>query len=132
MTFEQLQKYLDEDKWIESSLRGVDMCGRYARCRYCDRGASYPCARAHNKLIEMRSASVPDAIPSWLLSEPPVKKKFGTEIATEPPMAPMSEGKRKWTKWKAPVSEASAAESGGEEEKNVRLFVLRKKRDTRL
>ncbi len=132
MTFEQLQKYLDEEKWNESSRRGVDMCGRYARCRYCDRFAPHPCASAHNKLLEMRSSPVPDVIPDWLLPEPPVAEKFGTEIAVDAPAASMSEGRHKWTKQKPPMSEAKKedAQEGKDGQgtgKGVRLFILRKK-----
>lgn len=67
-----LQEYLDEVKWKDSEKLCADMCGRYARCRYCTRTESYPCARAHNRLIEMQSSPVPDRIPEWLLPEPPV------------------------------------------------------------
>ncbi len=81
MNYAQLQQYLDREKWHESEARGYDMCGRYARCRYCNRYEDYPCAMAHNRLIEVRDSSVPEPIPEWLLPEPPVKEVFGVEMA---------------------------------------------------
>ncbi len=83
MTLDELQKYLDEEKWKESENCGYDMCGRYARCRYCNRFDSYPCAKAHNKLVEVQNSQTPDMIPEWLLPEPPVMEVFGAEIAEE-------------------------------------------------
>ncbi len=72
MNVEQLQEYLDVEKWHESESRGHDMCGRYARCRYCNRFEPYPCAHAHNRLVAMLHSSKPEPIPAWLLPEPPV------------------------------------------------------------
>lgn len=83
MTLKQLQTFLDVAKWKDSERMQTDMCGRYARCRYCTRTESYPCARAHNRLIEVQAQPVPDQIPAWLLPEPPVKVKFGAELAEE-------------------------------------------------
>ena len=71
MTFQALQEYLDVVKWKDSEKIRADMCGRYARCRYCNRTEDFPCARAHNRLIEVQSSPVPDHIPDWLLPEPP-------------------------------------------------------------
>ena len=72
MTLKALQEYLDVAKWKDSEKFHADMCGRYARCRYCTRTEEYPCARAHNRLAEMQASPVPDRIPEWLLPEPPV------------------------------------------------------------
>ncbi len=83
MTLQALQEYLDVVKWKESEKINADMCGRYTRCRYCTRTEDYPCARAHNRLVEMQASPVPDCIPEWLLPEPPVKEEFGAEIASE-------------------------------------------------
>lgn len=83
MTFQALQEYLDVVKWKDSEKIRADMCGRYARCRYCNRTEDFPCARAHNRLIEVQSSPVPDHIPDWLLPEPPVKEQFGEELASE-------------------------------------------------
>ena len=93
MTFQALQEYLDVVKWKDSEKIRADMCGRYARCRYCNRTEDFPCARAHNRLIEVQSSPVPDHIPDWLLPEPPVKEQFGEELASEdaPDAAPPSE-----------------------------------------
>ena len=93
MTFQALQEYLDVVKWKDSEKIRADMCGRYARCRYCNRTEDFPCARAHNRLIEVQSSPVPDHIPDWLLPEPPVKEQFGEEVASEdaPDAAPSSE-----------------------------------------
>lgn len=83
MTFRQLQEYLDAVKWEDSVARSCDMCGRYARCRYCVRTEEYPCAMAHNRLVAATNAPVPDHVPDWLLSEPDVEAKFGALTATE-------------------------------------------------
>lgn len=81
MTLRSLQKYLDEVKWKDSEKLGADMCGRYARCRYCTRTESCPCARAHYRLEEVQSSPVAEPIPSWLLPEPPIP--YEAEIAEE-------------------------------------------------
>lgn len=83
MTREALQKFLDEEKWKDSVARSCDMCGRYARCRYCVRTQEFPCAAAHNRLIEATSAPVPDHVPEWLLPEPDVLAKFGALVAED-------------------------------------------------
>ncbi len=83
MTFRQLQEYLDAVKWEDSVARSCDMCGRYARCRYCVRTEEYPCAMAHNRLVAATNAPVPDHVPDWLLPEPDVEAKFGTLTASE-------------------------------------------------
>ena len=69
MTLQQLQEFLDAEKWKDSEAHACDMCGRYARCRYCMRTQEYPCAMAHNRMVEATSAPVPDSIPDWLRTE---------------------------------------------------------------
>lgn len=83
MTLQQLQEFLDAEKWKDSEAHACDMCGRYARCRYCMRTQEYPCAMAHNRMVEATRAPVPDSIPDWLLPEPDVYAQFGDEIARE-------------------------------------------------
>ncbi len=83
MTNKQLQQFLDEEKWKDSEAHACDMCGRYARCRYCVRTEQYPCAMAHGRLLEAMNAPVPDPVPDWLLPEPDVAAKFGTPVADE-------------------------------------------------
>lgn len=83
MTYEALQRYLDEVKWNDSVVSRRDMCGAYQRCRYCKREIEYPCAKAHNILVEVKNSPIPDVIPAWLVEEPDVKAVFGEEIATE-------------------------------------------------
>lgn len=72
MTRKQLQQFLDVEKWKASEAHGCDMCGRYARCRYCVRTEQYPCAAAHDRLIAATSGPVPDHVPEWLLPEPQI------------------------------------------------------------
>lgn len=103
MTREALQKFLDEEKWKDSVERSCDMCGRYARCRYCVRTQEYPCAAAHNRLIEATTAPVPDYVPEWLLPEPDVFAKFGTLTADD-------------AKTEAPEQEQTAQEAASSEE----------------
>lgn len=83
MTEEQLQQYLDIEKWKDSEQNHADMCGRYRRCRYCRRSEEHPCAKAFSRLVTMRTQPVPDIIPEWLLPDPPVEQVFGTEIVSE-------------------------------------------------
>ncbi len=76
MTPEKLQKFLDVVKWKDSERNACDMCGRYARCRYCVRTEDYPCAMAHERLVRATSAPVPDHIPAWLIPEPDIPAQF--------------------------------------------------------
>ena len=86
MTLRQLQEFLDEEKWKDSEAHACDMCGRYARCRYCVRTEEFPCASAHRRLVEVLASPTPERIPEWLLPEPDVAAKFGTEeISPEAP-----------------------------------------------
>ena len=119
MTLKQLQAFLDVAKWKDSERMQTDMCGRYARCRYCTRTESYPCARAHNRLIEVQAQPVPDQIPAWLLPEPPVKEKFGAEIASdeEPRELPAKSAGKATTEPRAakPVSDGAETQTSADE-----------------
>lgn len=84
MTLQDLQKYLDVEKWSDSERLGGDMCGRYARCRYCNRYKTYPCAEAHNRFVEVKNSEYSEDIPAWLIPEPPVEAVFGTDVASDP------------------------------------------------
>ena len=81
MTLKELERYLKIQKLQEGARRGVDMCGRYARCSYCDRFEQYPCAKAHN--IYMRALELGAAQNSELCPEPPVEEVFGAKYAEE-------------------------------------------------
>lgn len=83
MTIKELQKFLDAEKWKDSEIHACDMCGRYARCRYCDRNEQFPCAMAHNRLMSAIHAPVPDRIPDWLLPEPEIPSENSSETVTE-------------------------------------------------
>ncbi len=83
MTLQQLQEFLDDKKWKDSEAHACDMCGRYARCRYCVRTEEYPCAMAHDRFVAATSAPVPDRVPDWLLPEPDIPEP-GTPAAEEP------------------------------------------------
>ena len=119
MTLRALQEYLDVVKWKDSEKIRADMCGRYARCRYCTRTEDYPCARAHNRLAEMQASPVPDRIPEWLLPEPPVKEKFGAEIASEeePRELPAKSAGKATTESRAakPVSDGAETQTSADE-----------------
>ena len=79
MTEEQLQQYLDIEKWKDSEQNHADMCGRYRRCRYCRRSEEHPCAKAFSRLVIRRTQPVPDIIPERLLPVLPRRQVFGTE-----------------------------------------------------
>lgn len=83
MTIKELQEFLDAEKWKDSEIHACDMCGRYARCRYCDRNEQFPCAMAHNRLMSAIHAPVPDRIPDWLLPEPEIPSENSSETVTE-------------------------------------------------
>lgn len=83
MTIKELQEFLDAEKWKDSEIHACDMCGRYARCRYCDRNEQFPCATAHNRLMSAIHAPVPDRIPDWLLPEPEIPSENSSETVTE-------------------------------------------------
>lgn len=83
MTFETLQNYLDQLKWQDSRTYNRDLCGAYQRCRYCRRDEAYPCAKAHNRLVDVIESGISDVIPEWLIAEPMVASALGEEIATE-------------------------------------------------
>ena len=83
MTIKELQEFLDAEKWKDSEIHACDMCGRYARCRYCDRNEQFPCATAHNRLMSAIHAPVPDRIPDWLLPEPEIPSEISSETVTE-------------------------------------------------
>ena len=83
MTIKELHEFLDAEKWKDSEIHACDMCGRYARCRYCDRNEQFPCAMAHNRLMSAIHAPVPDRIPDWLLPEPEIPSEISSETVTE-------------------------------------------------
>ncbi len=76
MTLRQLEQYLLTEKWRAGAKNGTDMCGRYARCAYCDRFLPYPCASAYDKYVK-NAVQGGAAAPAWAEPEPPVKEKFG-------------------------------------------------------
>lgn len=43
------QERFDIQKWLDSEKKGVDTCGEYAFCVFCDKNKPTPCAKAHNK-----------------------------------------------------------------------------------
>jgi len=89
MTLRQLEQYLLTEKWRAGAKNGTDMCGRYARCAYCDRFVSYPCASAYEKYV--RTPPADRVTPAWAEPEPPVKKKFGTVFVDGDAAEPLKE-----------------------------------------
>lgn len=82
MTFKQLEQFLKTEKWRAGFEQESDMCGKYARCVYCDRFSDYPCARAYDMLMKKKREGKA-VVSSWQYSEPDVKEKFGTCFAVE-------------------------------------------------
>ena len=80
MTYRQLEQYLRTEKWRAGAEYGADMCGRYARCAYCDRSSAYPCAYAFDALVRTVGLEG-EGIPEWVVPEPPVNERFGTVYA---------------------------------------------------
>ena len=80
MTYRQLEQYLRTEKWRADAECGADMCGRYARCAYCDRSSVYPCAYAFDALVRTVGLEG-EGIPEWVVPEPPVIERFGTVYA---------------------------------------------------
>ncbi len=57
-----LQHKLDMNKWLDSEIKGEDMCGRYNYCAYCDRDDDLPCAEAYERMhASYNSAKTEDA-----------------------------------------------------------------------
>ena len=82
MTFRQLEQFLKAEKWRIEKQRKSDACGKYARCAYCNHFCDYPCARAYDTLIKKKREGKA-LVTSWLIPEPDVKKRFGTQLASE-------------------------------------------------
>ncbi len=82
MTFKQLEQFLKTEKWRAGTKQNSDMCGKYARCVFCDRYCDYPCARAFDALVRSRKEGKA-ALAPWQYPEPEVKEKFGTVYASE-------------------------------------------------
>lgn len=82
MTFKQLEQFLRTEKWRAGTEQEANMCGKYARCAYCDRFSDYPCARAYDTLMKKKREGKA-VVSSWLFPEPDVKEKFGTCFACE-------------------------------------------------
>lgn len=55
----QVQKIIDDDKYINSSRLKRDLCGEYAPfCKGCDRGVYYPCAVAYIRMKQAEGMKV--------------------------------------------------------------------------
>lgn len=113
MTYRQLEQYLRTEKWRAGAEYGADMCGRYARCAYCDRSSAYPCAYAFDAFARTVGPEG-EGIPEWVVPEPPVGERFGTVYA-EPDAAGQFEEAAEPAP-QAQAYEASAAEETGPRE----------------
>ncbi|MDE6411619.1 MAG: hypothetical protein K2L02_03685 [Clostridia bacterium] len=82
MTFKQLEQFLRTEKWRAGTAQDAQMCGKYARCAYCDRFSDYPCARAYDTFIKKKRTGKAQ-VAAWQYPEPDVKEKFGTCFASE-------------------------------------------------
>lgn len=82
MTFKQLEEFLRSEKWRAGAQRDFEMCGKYARCVFCDRYCDYPCARSYDTLVK-RKKEGKTSITYFEFPEPDVKGAFGTDFATE-------------------------------------------------
>lgn len=82
MTFRQLEQFLRTEKWRAGTRQDSEMCGKYARCAYCDRFSDYPCARAYDTFIKKKRTGKAQ-VAAWQIPEPDVKEKFGTCFASE-------------------------------------------------
>lgn len=82
MTFKQLEQFLRTEKWRAGTQQNSDMCGKYARCAYCDRFSDFPCARAYDTLMRKKREGKA-SVSFWQFPEPDVKEKFGTVYASE-------------------------------------------------
>lgn len=87
MTFKQLEQFLREENIRAGARHESDLCGKYARCAYCDRFCDFPCARAYDMLMKKKREGKATAS-FFQLPEPDVKGKFGTVFASEVETAP--------------------------------------------
>lgn len=54
-----IQKVIDEDKFINSKALKADLCGKYAPfCETCDKSVKYPCAVAYVKMKQAEGMEV--------------------------------------------------------------------------
>ncbi len=49
MKITKLQQKLDEAKWLKSEMDGVDACGSFGYCAFCDKALENPCDKAYKK-----------------------------------------------------------------------------------
>lgn len=81
MTFKQLEQFLREENVRAGARRETDLCGKYARCAYCDRFCDFPCARAYDTLMKKkREGKATSAF--WQFPEPDVRGRFGAVFAS--------------------------------------------------
>ncbi len=76
MNMFDLQQKLDVEKWVLSEQKGIDMCGQFDYCAYCDQSKEYPCANAKVSMDNATAAkSAKTEKTEEKPSEPTEKKK---------------------------------------------------------
>ncbi len=58
MRISKKQKELDIIKWNKSVETGVDACGTFDYCSYCDKQKNNPCATAFNNQVKANSDKI--------------------------------------------------------------------------
>lgn len=51
-----VQNEFDVTKWLDSEAKGVDTCGTYAFCSYCDKSVNDPCEAAYSACEKVKKA----------------------------------------------------------------------------
>lgn len=55
----KIQEVIDKDKYVNSYIRQMDLCGQYAPfCETCDKTIKYPCAVAYVKMMQAQGMEV--------------------------------------------------------------------------
>ena len=49
MKVTKLQQKLDIRKWLKSEKTGVDACGSFGYCAFCNKALANPCDKAYKK-----------------------------------------------------------------------------------
>lgn len=88
MKKQDLQKKLDIEKWLESEVKGRDMCGAYDFCAYCENETELPCASAYERLqnTSVKPAAKKKSAPKTTAKKPAAKTDAAK--ATKPAKKP--------------------------------------------
>lgn len=87
-----IQKIIDDDKFLNSKTYRRDLCGLYAPfCENCDKSVKYPCAVAYIKMKQAEGLEVDMEIAAATEEEPAVEEEVVVEPEPEVVVEPVKE-----------------------------------------